>query len=133
PSAAQLRSLTTSFINSNDGYLCSPYFFEVAEKIEGFADVSVDHLDEMLARHDRYEQTKIKRANEADTGQDVPNGDKVDLDISVPVLQQIAGRATSGGAMAGTPDGDKEHSRQKKPRKQSTRAKPTRKTQARKR
>lgn len=92
PSAAQVRSLSASFIASNDGYLCSPYFFDVAETIDGFADISVTHLDELLARHDRYEKTKIKRLNEADTGQDVPNGgqadlNQVDLNIELPVLQ----------------------------------------------
>ncbi|MEK0233855.1 hypothetical protein [Ralstonia pseudosolanacearum] len=130
PSAAQLRSLTTSFIKSNEGYLCSPYFFDVVDKIEGFADMSLAHLDEMLARHERYEQTKEKRANEADTGHDIPNGGKVDLDIALPTLQEVVVRSPSGDAQKLAVITPEEAVIQKKTRKKPSTKKTPRKAAA---
>jgi len=85
PSAAQIRSLTSSFISANDNYLCSPYFF--GNEIDGFPPISELHLDELLVRHEKFSQTKVKRANEADVEQDaVPDSSDFDVNIEVPTL-----------------------------------------------
>jgi hypothetical protein len=99
PSAAQIRLLTGSFISANDNYLCSPYFFRDGEKIEGYEEIDEAHLDELLARHDRFEQTKIKRANEADTSQDAPANDvEFDINVDVPSLTAAASATASASA-----------------------------------
>ncbi|MBB5400292.1 hypothetical protein [Paraburkholderia youngii] len=104
PSAAQMRQLTGSFIAAHDNYLCSPYFFRDGEKIDGYEEIDEAHLDELLARHDRFEQTKVKRANEADLSEDVPAGEiDFDVNVDVPTLTAVSTGATS--AAAGFQDG----------------------------
>lgn len=106
PSAAQIRSLTSSFIAANAGYLYAPYFFPNGGQADGFSDISEAHLDELLARHERFTQTKAKRANEADTGQDVPAVEiEFDVNVDVPALPQTA-PGTINAPAAGDTRGD---------------------------
>lgn len=106
PTAAQIRSLTRSFLQANDKYLFSPYFFDPA--IEGFERLSEVELDELLMRHDRFIQTKQKRANEADieVGEVRDNSD-FDVDVTLPTLSPASTPANARtDAVPTHPQGD---------------------------
>lgn len=74
PSASQIRSLAESFIQANSTSIFRPYFFQT----NGGAgeEISESHLDELIARHERFATTKEKRAREAEV-------DGVDEDLTI--------------------------------------------------
>ena len=64
PNASQVKVFAESFMKTNANYLRFPYFWPHYNLSAPYSDVPEEHLDKMMARRAKFEQTKAKRIAE---------------------------------------------------------------------